>query len=52
MIDSLEHKAISAALDRLIEDLRTLGMHERAAELERIRKRPKPTPEPKDGGAR
>jgi hypothetical protein len=52
MIEDLDPKKVSAALDRLIEDLRTLGMHERAAELERIRKRPKPAPEPKDGGAR
>lgn len=47
MIEDLDPKKVSAALDRLIEDLRTLGMHDRAAELERIRKRP--TPEPKAG---
>lgn len=47
MIEDLDPKKVSAALDRLIEDLRTLGMHERADLLERIRKRPKP--EPKDG---
>lgn len=50
MIEDLDPKKVSAALDRLIEDLRTLGMHDRAAKLERIRKRPKP--EPKAGDAR
>jgi hypothetical protein len=47
MIEDLDPKAVSAALDALIADLRRLGMHERADEIERLRKRP--APEPKAG---
>lgn len=49
MIEDLDPKAVSAALDRLIDDLRTLGMHERADLIESLRRRPRP--ETKDGGA-
>jgi hypothetical protein len=48
MIEDLDPKAVRAALDALIADLRRLGMHERAERIELMRKRP----EPKDGGAR
>jgi len=40
MIEDLDAKTVSAALDALVADLRRLGMNDRADEIERLRKRP------------